>query len=123
MKIVYKILEVFGYVAHLKFGSASRRSPLWEKCKRDFAAIYPKRCAVCGKTKVQLHHKQAFHAHPELELDFLNLVWLCEGAFTQNHHLNVGHLGDFKSINDEIDHWVEKINHRPYWNKFTKRWE
>jgi hypothetical protein len=39
---------------------------------------------------------------PDLELDFRNLITLCEGA--ENHHLIVGHLDDWESYNRSVAH-------------------
>jgi hypothetical protein len=92
------------------------RSPEWPKTKRDFEAIEPKKCAVCGSKKVQLHHLQPFQANPELENDLGNLVWLCEGFLTNHHHLYFGHLGNFQSVNEHLREWIEAIKTRPKWN-------
>lgn len=100
------------------------RSKLWNKTKKQFALKNPKVCAVCGTKKgLQLHHKVAFHTHPELELDLDNLVWLCE-SMDKDCHRMFGHLGNFKSINEKIDEdikiWKKKISTRPLWN--GKEW-
>lgn len=100
------------------------RSPEWGKTKKLFAKKNPKICAICGTKKLlQLHHKVAFHTHPELELELSNLVWLCEGM-ERNCHRGFGHLGNFKSINETIEEdikiWNKKISTRPLWN--GKKW-
>ena len=93
------------------------RSPLWSKTKRDFEKLHPKVCAACGgMEKVQLHHRQPFHLHPELENNLANLIWLCE-ADNRNCHLNMGHLNSFQSYNETIEqdaaYWRSKIENRP----------
>jgi 5-methylcytosine-specific restriction endonuclease McrA len=68
-------------------------------------------CLVCGRTDaVQAHHIIPVQfclalGRPELELDFRNLVTLCEtgnGVLTDDHHLYVGHLGGFHAFNPEV---------------------
>lgn len=111
-----KILEFFGiYTDSMKLGGVAR-SPLWGKTKKEFEKLHPKVCAVCGNKKVQLHHVQSFASHPELELDFNNLRWLCEGFGTKQHHIEFGHLGNFKSINKNLDEWINNYNNRPLWD-------
>lgn len=76
-------------------------------------------CSVCGGDKrLEVHHIKPFHLHPELELDPLNLITLCEelrGGL--NCHLLFGHLGNFKSVNvgvvGDAGVWSEKIKSRP----------
>jgi 5-methylcytosine-specific restriction enzyme A len=104
-----------------RLGGAARSSQ-WPETKKRFALIHPKKCAIlnCKSKQVQLHHRRPFHANPELENDFKNLIWLCEGLLTKNHHLKIGHLEDFKSYNDDLDDWIYKISNRPYWN--GKEW-
>ena len=76
-------------------------------------------CALCGgKKKLNVHHIKPFHVHPELELEPSNLITLCEdkgdGVYC---HLFFGHLGSFKSINenllDDIAIWRERLKNRP----------
>ena len=73
-------------------------------------------CACCGKTKnLEVHHKQPFHEHPELELEPSNLITLCRGSL--NCHIFIGHLGDWKSYNlgveRDSDYLNLKIRNRP----------
>ena len=104
---------------------AEGRSSKWPAFKKQYALTHLPVCGVCGKTKVQLHHKQSFATHPELELSENNMAWLCEGIGTGNHHLWVGHLGSFLSLNENIDKdipiWRDKIRFRPKWD--GKEWE
>ncbi len=93
-----------------------QRSSQWPATKRAFEKREPKKCAACGGKRVQLHHRKPFQAHPELENDLTNLVWLCEGVLTNHHHINFGHLGNFKSVNENLDIWLEAVKHRPKWN-------
>jgi 5-methylcytosine-specific restriction endonuclease McrA len=59
----------------------------------------------------QVHHKVPFHDRPELELDPTNLVTLC-GPKHRNHHLDIGHLGDYKCYNHNIDAWLKAVADR-----------
>lgn len=94
------------------------RSSQWPKVR----AIYLKThttCAVCnGTVNLELHHIKPFHVNPELELDPTNFITLCEsGKNGINCHLLVGHLGNFKSVNLNVEsdaaEWNTKILNRP----------
>lgn len=101
--------------AEKMFGAA--RSPEWGRVRREHLKKHPE-CIVCGGTKTcEVHHLRPFHTHPHLELDPKNLVTLCEGVGTFYHHLWIGHLGNYKSINEhcveDAKLWREKIQNRP----------
>lgn len=112
------------------------RSRHWSSVAKKFLAANP-RCAACEKTTVwtgifahQIHHKVVpFHlavllGRPDLELDFRNLVTLCQVPMRQ-HHLLLGHLDDFKSFNPDCDAFIAKffgmsakeIEAHPEWQK------
>ena len=86
------------------------RSLHWPAVERAFLAIHP-RCAACGEaTAVVAHHIlpvphcQAL-GRPDLELDPRNLVTLCQStpdALCDDHHLYLGHLGDYHAFNLRI---------------------
>jgi len=87
-----------------------RRSPRWESTRRAFLAKWPQ-CAVCGHDAphvpgaLNVHHVVPFEVarrvgRGDLELDERNLITLCEKG--ENHHLVVGHLGDWRSWNPEV---------------------
>lgn len=70
--------------------------------------------ALVGLKPVQVHHKIPFHTcvvlgRPDLELDDRNLITLCEGG--ENHHLLIGHLGDFASYNPDVDKHAKHTFH------------
>lgn len=100
----------------LKLGGKAR-SPHWGSFKREFEKKNPKQCAVCGDKQVQLHHRLPFHLDPSKELDENNVIWLCEGEGTLNHHRGHGHLGSFQSFNKDVvedaEIWKKKIDSRP----------
>lgn len=76
------------------------RSPHWEAVERAFRKYNPA-CAACGgMTRLQVHHKQPFHLHPELELDPGNLIGLCFGP--NECHLEIGHGGDWRGYNPNV---------------------
>ena len=111
---------MFNWIFNLIWGDRTFggvRSSQWPTTKRKFALIEPKICRItnCKSKIVSLHHKIPFHAQPDLENDLKNLVWLCDGLLTKNHHLHIGHLGNYQSINSEVDSWIEKISCRPKW--------
>lgn len=118
--ILNEFFYIFGHNELDKLGGVSR-SPKWPQFKKDFESINPKKCAVCGNPKVQLHHIIPFHASPEKELQFTNCLWLCEGLLTDNHHLWFGHLGNFQSINVDVVTWIDNTKHRPLFD--GKTWQ
>lgn len=97
------------------------RSPKWPAAER-LSLRNQKFCDVCGvamdpKIKVQVHHVIPYHfcillGRPDLELDQRNLIVLCEteaGAPSPNHHLRVGHSGDFQSSNINVRNDASKF--------------
>jgi 5-methylcytosine-specific restriction enzyme A len=94
------------------------RSRKWPKVRGEYLKKHPK-CFVCLRTtKINCHHKKPFHKYPELELDPSNFISLCEndkGGI--NCHLAFGHLGNFKSWNEDVEEdvkiWRDKILNRP----------
>src|SRR3990167_4769505 len=112
--IIERIKNIFG--ASRTFGAA--RSPEWRVVRKQHITKFPF-CALCGSTKIlEVHHKKPFHLHPELELDPSNLITLCEsGKNGIVCHRAFGHLGDYKSVNNDIDSdvkvWNEKLKSRP----------
>jgi hypothetical protein len=80
-----------------------QRSPLWPRVEKAVLQKFSK-CATCSSTAtLQVHHIVPFHLchlvyRGDLELDERNLMVLCEES-VNDHHLLVGHLGDFESYN------------------------
>ena len=68
------------------------------------------KCAACGiqgEGLVQVHHIIPFqfcivYGRPELEFNPKNLIPLCEGPQTNDHHVAIGHLGDFQHLNQDV---------------------
>ena len=87
------------------------RSDKWPAVEKAHKLLEPV-CQCCGNEQaaVQVHHIFPFHycialGRPDLELDHRNLISLCEtekGRPSQNHHLLIGHLDDFKSSNINV---------------------
>jgi 5-methylcytosine-specific restriction protein A len=54
-----------------------------------------------------------FHLDQALELDPSNLIALCEGSKEVNCHLFVGHLGNYKGFNPDVESdaklWASKL--------------
>lgn len=94
--------------------SSPSRSTKWPAARAAHLKTHNE-CAVCaGTEKLEVHHKKPFHMHPELELEPDNLITLCEsGKHGVNCHLLVGHLGNFKSVNPDVENdaatWKTKI--------------
>jgi hypothetical protein len=90
--------------------SGIQRSPDWPRIQKEHLRKFPF-CACCGKPdkgEMQVHHKFPFHycialGRPDLELDERNLVTLCEDGGSPNHHILIGHLGNFESYNPNVD--------------------
>jgi len=81
----------------------SKRSPKWESVRKKFLQANPT-CACCGsKKKVEVHHKQPFHTNPELELEPENLITLCESKSTLNCHIIIGHGGNYRDANPDVE--------------------
>ena len=77
------------------------RSPKWREVEEKFKAQYP-RCSACAGTQtIQVHHRQPFGLHPELELDPSNLITLCM-SYPNECHLKIGHGGNFRRYNPHV---------------------
>jgi len=86
------------------------RSPQWPEVQHACLVQNQYKCAACsiqGQTLVQVHHIIPFqfcvvYGRPELEFNPKNLISLCEGPGTNEHHVAIGHLGDFQHLNQDI---------------------
>jgi 5-methylcytosine-specific restriction endonuclease McrA len=92
---------------------AIERSKKWPAVRNKHLKLYPT-CEACGsKEHVQVHHIKPFHMFPELELEPTNLITLCEKYLADddnsndNHHLKLGHGGDFKKYEKNV---LKKVN-------------
>lgn len=95
----------------------AKRSPKWGALRRKFLA--GKKCAFCGGTKkLEAHHINPFHLHPELELDEQNLIALCEGNKDVNCHLVMGHYFNFKLFNCDVENDCKRYSSD---REFSKR--
>ena len=97
-----------------KAAKGEKRSSQWGAVRDAYKKENPE-CAVCGnKKKVEIHHKVPFNLAPDLELNPENFVSLCENKkYGINCHLLIGHLGNYKRFNDDIEEdvfiWHRKI--------------
>jgi 5-methylcytosine-specific restriction endonuclease McrA len=105
-KILQKINDTIKGKAPL---SASRSSE-WPKVRNEHLSQHPV-CELCGgKDKLEVHHIEPFHLHPELELDSNNLITLCESASNGVIcHLFAGHKGNYKNYNASVKTDVENF--------------
>lgn len=100
-----------GLLAAKKVDSSIERSPEWPAVQKAHLNMQPN-CIACKpgthtNEGLQVHHIFPFHycielGRADLELDQRNLVTLCEkeeGHTAEDHHLLIGHYGDFKSSN------------------------
>ncbi len=86
------------------------RSPLWPEVQHACLEQNQYKCAACGlqgEGQVQVHHIIPFqycvtYGRPELEFNPQNLIPLCEGPGTNDHHVAIGHLGDFQQLNQDV---------------------
>ena len=87
------------------------RSSQWGAVRDEF--LEGKHCASCGGTKqLRAHHRVPFHVDPSRELDVTNLIPLCEaGKFGLNCHLLLGHLGNWRRVNVDVDSDVIRWAH------------
>ena len=53
-------------------------------------------------TTLSLFNFVLFMGRPELEFNPKNLIPLCEGPQTNDHHVAIGHLGDFQHLNQDV---------------------
>lgn len=86
-----------------KAPKGAKRSKDWRRVRKDFLKLNPE-CASCGGTKkLEVHHIQAFHERPDLEVDPENLITLCtRKKYGINCHLHNGHKGYFRDINPDV---------------------
>ena len=91
----------------------NKRSSQWFTVRKKHLQTHGT-CAVCGGTsKLEVHHKMSFHAHPGRELDPGNLITLCESKKNGvTCHLLFGHLGNYRAINDAVDADVAQWHHK-----------
>lgn len=115
--MIKKTINKIKYISHLikhKFrdiGIGKKRSSHWGSVREHFLKNNSV-CACChSNIKLNVHHKKPFHLHPELELDENNLITLCMSK--SECHFLLGHGGDFKAYNDNIDDDVKIINNNP----------
>jgi 5-methylcytosine-specific restriction protein A len=79
------------------FGAA--RAGKWPAVRRHHLALHPS-CAACGSTeRIEAHHIDPFHLHPDKELDAGNLISLCE---KHGCHLAFGHSYDWHAFNPHV---------------------
>ena len=76
------------------------RSGDWRSVRKDILSRRSS-CEACGSTvRLQVHLRQPFHLHPELELDETNLIVLCMDV--NECHLKIGHGDNFKAYNPNV---------------------
>lgn len=76
-----------------------RRSSKWPRARNEHIRLNPT-CAVCdGTRRTQVHHIRDFSTSPELELEPTNLITLCQKRY---HHIFLGHLHNWASINPDV---------------------
>jgi hypothetical protein len=90
------------------------RSPQWPTVRKKFLA--GKVCAACGKDDaLEAHHVKPFAQHPDLELQELNLIPLCEHP-SRTCHWHFGHNAlEWASCNphvrDDAAQFLERRKH------------
>lgn len=89
------------------------RSPKWNKIRKQHLDKNPA-CIACGSLiKPEVHHIVPVHVDPNKELDYDNLVTLCD----RYCHFIFGHLMNYKSWNKNViidaEKYLKNINNRP----------
>jgi hypothetical protein len=97
------------------------RSHEWWKYRRKHLQEEP-RCQWCLSAKrLEVHHEQPFHEHPEKELDDNNLITLCEGGSGENCHFIHGHGRNWKSsvptVREDCNGHQKEIINSPNYHK------
>jgi 5-methylcytosine-specific restriction endonuclease McrA len=96
---------MIGHVKDVIKGKAklfSKRSSRWPSLRKSYLETNNS-CAACGCTEfLEVHHIEPFHENPSLELEASNLITLCDKPGKDNCHLEIGHLGSFKSKNPNV---------------------
>lgn len=91
-----------------------QRSSKWPTARRKFLAANTDGCAACGsKQGLQVHHKKPFHTDPSLELDPNNFIALCEYVGGLECHEMIGHGGNFKKYNPNVEADCEALRADP----------
>lgn len=82
----------------------------WYKLRKKFLQKNNK-CSCCGTIRrLQVHHIKPVHLFPDKELEYSNLKTLCKRC-----HLFVGHLGNWKLWNRELEEDIK------YWKMKNKK--
>lgn len=95
------------------------RSSQWSRVRADWIADHPT-CAACGGIKdLSVHHIKPFHARPDLELNPVNFITLCE---KKNCHFIWGHLNTNWStwninVIEDAAAWLSKVKKAPVTTK------
>lgn len=89
------------------------RSPKWSIARKEHLKIQPI-CQACNRQKnLEVHHIIPYQIDKTKELDFNNLITLCDTC-----HLLFGHLMNYKSWNENVvadcQLFSYKIKNRPY---------
>lgn len=94
----------------------TQRSPEWQRLRNDFVKVN-NTCSACGtKNNLEVHHVLPFHINPELELDWNNLITLCDDC-----HWLFGHCKlNWKCYNPNVTEDIKIINKMQSNAKFEK---
>jgi 5-methylcytosine-specific restriction endonuclease McrA len=96
---------IFGLLAYAAGRWRERKKhrviPGWTALQAEHLRGEPA-CRACGgEKKLQVHHVEPYHLHPELATDPQNLITLCERLGRRCHFL-IGHGGDWKARNPNV---------------------
>jgi 5-methylcytosine-specific restriction endonuclease McrA len=84
-----------------------RQTKEYRKALKEHVTLNPN-CAFCGRSNaVDVHHKIPVSFAPELAADKNNLITLCRKPAC---HLVVGHLGNWKTYNKNVEKICELMN-------------
>lgn len=108
----FQMILIDWVLGRMPYGA--RRSSAWPRIRKEYLSNHSS-CECCGGTEqLEVHHKKPVRLFPELELDYNNLVTLCE---KRRCHLTMGHLHSYQSYNPDVEidvaKWEKKIRNRP----------
>lgn len=91
----------------------AKRSPEWARLSKAYKRKIGV-CEGCGYPHfLQVHHIIPFHIRPDLELESWNWIVLCEPPHrVRKCHLILGHLGDFKQYNPDVEKMASEFKQK-----------
>lgn len=101
-------------VAHSHLREATKaRSSRWRSTRRKWLVDHPE-CVACGSRKwLQVHHLIPYETDPSLELEFSNLITLCERVGGRECHRILGHGGSYNRWVPKVKEFAARVRNHP----------